>query len=264
MHDWTAEARKWASAMTPKVRGNLCRHLGLPDTALDCFPLLGLREDQGGKHFTFPEVDGRGRVVGLCRRYGDGQKFQLKGGERGLSVPHGFDPKTCKVVYCVEGPTDVAAVWASGLPAVGRPSNTAGAGELACLLQDCPDDCRIVLVGENDRKADHDWPGLHGAAQVADQVASILQRRPGCKKYPVTWSLCPDGVKDVRAWLTRPAWGVTPWAERGRQLAAKLDAGAVVAEPVDKVVRKLMAEHEQLKRDMAEVRAMLSAILQKA
>jgi hypothetical protein len=122
--DWRREAERYAAVMTPEVRGTLERLLRLPAGALGVFPLLGLgqgvRPDEaevrkGRMAFaTFPEVDGAGRVVGLCRRFADHSKFQVAGGSRGLSVPHGFDPAACETVFVVEGPTDVAAMAAAG------------------------------------------------------------------------------------------------------------------------------------------------------
>lgn len=263
---WLALAERNAASANPKSRVNLARHLGLPDTAMDCFPLLGVAEDDGGKHFTFPEFDGEGRVVGLCRRYPDGKKFQVPDGGRGLSIPAGFDPRAVRVVFAVEGPTDTAGMVAAGLPAVGRPSNSGGAGDLGCLLQHCPADCRIVVVGENDKKANHDWPGLHGAAIVADQLAHILRRRPGSERHPVMWALCPDGAKDVREWLrqrVKPGDGQEKWHRQGEVLADKLLADAVPAEPVERSVRKLLTGYTDLRREMDEIKAQMAQILRK-
>jgi hypothetical protein len=248
--DWGAVARDHAAR--PEVRAKraaLCRHLGLPPTGLDCFPLLGRGQDERGKFWTFPEVDAAGAVVGICRRYPDG-KFQLPGGSRGLSVPHGLDVAGCDTLFVVEGPTDAAAMWCAGLSAVGRPSNSGGAHPLTQLLARCEPHCRVVVVGENDAKADGQWPGLHGAAAVAEQLAAGLQRRPGAKAFPVAWALCPPGAKDVREWLTGRSGA---WADRGRDLRALLLAAATPAESVEKAVRKVLAENRELKDRLAAV-----------
>lgn len=258
--DWQKVAEGLSRAVRPDYRVFLARHLGLPDHGLDCYPLLGFGGDGSDRFFSFPEVNGRGEVVGVCRRFKSGKKVQMAGGGRGLSVPKAFDPRGCRVVFVVEGPTDVAAMWCAGLAAVGRPSNTGGVNDLAVLLEGCPDDCRIVVVGENDEKENRDWPGLTGAASVAGQVATILCRRPGSQRFPVTWALCPDGVKDVREWLTTRDGG---WAERGQRLADRLLAAAVPAESPESVIRRLAAENMELRRRMEAVEAAMKALAEK-
>lgn len=255
--DLRAVAEGYAKSMTDGIREKLARHLGLPPDAMHCFTLLGLGKDEDGTGWaTFPEYAADGRVVGILRRYQDGKKLQLPGGFRGLSVPRGFNPASAKRVFVVEGPTDVAAVTAAGLLAVGRPSNSGGVDELVGLLWRCPDQCRITVVGENDCKDDGLWPGLSGATSVAGQLADKLGRRPGMKKSPVTWALCPDGAKDVRAWLTqrvKPDDGREVWSAAGEMLAEGLADNGVIAEGLEATVRKVVAENVGLRRRMAEV-----------
>ena len=108
---------------------------------------------------------------------------------------------------------------AAGLPAVGRPSNNGGTATLAKLFADWPADRGIVVVGENDRKKDGNWPGKAGAEAVARGLAAKL-RRAVAVAYP------PTGLKDVRDWLTSTERGSVPWPARGAELAASLLAGA--------------------------------------
>src|SRR5262249_503228 len=87
-------------------------------------------------HWTSPELDSSGRVVGIHVRYHDGKKEHRFGGGRGLV----YDPvavATAKVAICVEGLSDTAAGMSLGLRGVlwvGRPSNTAGGEMLAELI----------------------------------------------------------------------------------------------------------------------------------
>lgn len=97
---------------------------------------------------------------------------------------------------------------------------------LSELFRDLTPDRDIVIIGENDQKPDGNFPGCHGAVTVATKLVAMLGR-------PVKWALPPDGAKDVRDWLTDPARGTKPWADRGAELAAKLLATAVTISPPD-------------------------------
>lgn len=142
--------------------------------------------------FTFPERDGRGRIVGVSLRWPDGEKGFVFGGNRGLTIPAGFHAMPGLAV-CVEGQSDTAALFTLGIAGVGRPSCNGGADALARLLRRR----EVVIVGENDRKPDgKTWPGRDGAVQIADKLSTFWKR-------PVYWALPPGDVKDVRAWLIR-------------------------------------------------------------
>jgi hypothetical protein len=185
-------------ALTPRGRAELAQSLGLPEAALETLQ-VGYQE-QGphsgaGECWTFAEVDGKGQVVGITCRYRDGQKKAWPGGKRGLIVPKGWDHPTDGPVLLPEGPSDVLAGSAIGLPVVGRPNNTAGIDLLAELLKDFPADRRIVVLGELDPKSHNGtWPGRDGAVKVASELAERLGRS-------VSWALPPDGAKDLRAWV---------------------------------------------------------------
>ncbi|TAJ19411.1 MAG: ATP-binding protein [Planctomycetota bacterium] len=126
----------------------------------------------------------------------------------------------------VEGASDVAAAVTLGLSAVGRPSNSGGADDLARLLE-----LRKVLVlGENDQKANGAWPGRDGAGRVAGSIAGEWQQ-------PVQWSMPPHGSKDLRAWLeARVRDGLdlrdqAACANAGKLFLASVTSSAREAEP---------------------------------
>lgn len=199
------------------MRDELVEVLGVPGSALDDVG-YGWSESDGA--FTSPERDAWGRVLGIGRRYRDGRKQQMSGSTRGLTIPASF-PSPGGPVLVVEGPSCTAAAVAAGLCAVGRPSNTGGAGHLADLLRPLPPGREILVVGENDKGA-KGWPGKDGAIQIAEKLAKALGR-------PVRWSLPPDGMKDVRAWLVSRVGenGTAPtWAGAGGELVGKLLAAA--------------------------------------
>ena len=201
--DWEAEASQHAAKLTIAGRARLAAALGLPIAVLDLLPKLGVNKDDGGPHWTFPECDGRGRVVGINRRYVDGSKKVMPGGSRGLTIPAGWADRPGPV-FVPEGASDTLALTAAGLAAVGRPSAKGGVEDLVLLLADVPADRRIIVLGENDQRPSKktpdviDWPGKEGVDTIAPKLAERLARS-------VHAFFPPDGAKDVRGWFKAKA-----------------------------------------------------------
>lgn len=203
-HDWHAVAKGFATAMTTDAKARLAGTLGVPVDAIDSVTWIG----HDGAAFTFPECDATTRTIGITRRFPDGSKRMLKGGHRGLTIPARWQ-ETKVPIFIVEGASDVLAMAAAGLTAIGRPSNSGGATLLADLLKSV--DREIVVMGENDAKPDGLWPGRDGAESIARTLADAWGR-------PVTMAFPPDGAKDVRGWLTDESRSAMPWPERGEAL----------------------------------------------
>ena len=202
--DWNSLAGFYVAELEgePDRLDRLAATLGVTREALKALR-VGLRRDRvkdgegwvdGLACFTFPEVDGRGAIVGILRRYLDEarDKKAIKDSRRGLIVPRGFAAMPGPILV-VEGPTDVAALLAVGRCAVGRPSAGGGVAHLVDLLRDDPRE--VVVVGENDRKPDGSWPGRDGAIAVARGLARRLGR--DVKKI-----LPPAPFKDMRSYLS--------------------------------------------------------------
>lgn len=216
--DWPAQFAGWRLQLTPAVRQELADHLKVPAEVLDRLAvgyspanrhgpaLIGDPQPAPGG-WVFAEVDAGGQIVGGLVRYRNGRKLSLPGGHRGLVLPAGWDQGDGPM-FAIEGPSDVAAMIAAGLSAVGRPSDRAGATALARHMAVVPADRPLVIVGENDPKPDGSWPGRDGARAVAQAVATALPN-------PVYWALPPAGAKDVRDWLTMQTG---PWPDRGTRL----------------------------------------------
>lgn len=187
--DWLDIAERYRRNLTPALANELCGQLGLARVALDALPAIGY----DGEAWTFPEMDGDGRTIGIVRRFRDGGKKAMPGSRRGLTVPKDWSERGTPL-FLVEGQSDTLALSLCAVSAIGRPSNTGGTNTLAALLADFPSDRPIVVMGENDRKPDGTWPGKDGAVRVASTLAERLSR-------PVHWTLPPDGAKDVREWI---------------------------------------------------------------
>lgn len=152
--------------------------------------------ERESSHWIFPERDDLRRVIGLLRRYPSGQKLQYTGSRRGLAYDPDWEPDPAQgTVLVVEGPTDVAAALTLGLHAVGRPNNVGGVDVLADFLgRFARLGGEVIVLGENDRKADGAWPGREGAEKVATGLAEKWGRAVG-------FAMPPENAKDLRDWL---------------------------------------------------------------
>jgi hypothetical protein len=94
-------------------------------------------------------------------------------------------------VFVVEGESDFCALAWQGHAVIGRPGNKGGIVEVVKLLRADPRD--VVVMGENDRKADGDWPG--DPTPYAGRLATQL---PG---KSIKTLLPPGPFKDIREYL---------------------------------------------------------------
>lgn len=162
--------------------------------------LVRLRVGANGKNgWSFPERNAAGIVVGINDRSRDGRKKVRRGHKRGLYFADELLGESDTVVI-VEGGSDTAAGLDMELSVVGRPSASGGVSHLTELLGGA-NDRKIIVLGENDKKPNGDWPGLRGAKNVAQRLATALGR-------PVEWTLPPDDEKDLRSWKSRQPDGV--------------------------------------------------------
>lgn len=144
------------------------------------------------KAWLFPEKGHKRRICGLLRRYPDGRKQLIAGGQRGLYIPKSFDEHADMIVI-VEGGSDTAAAVTQGWNAIGSPAAGQGIGHMQSLLKDARG--KIIVVGDNDAKRDGTWPGRRGAERIAKALADEV-------RGPVSISSPPLQFKDVREWLT--------------------------------------------------------------
>lgn len=220
--DWAKTVERLARGIQNADRRILDATLGLPPGTVERFmPLVGFNgDDVNGQCWTIPMVNGAEQVVGVSRRYTKGGKKSL--GNNGLFVPVGWRDMPGPV-FVVEGASDVLAMAAAGLCAVGRFSNNGGVGMLTALLHDLRPGRLIVVVGERDEDDETGlWPGL-AARTVADELRRAL--RP---VRMVKWALPPEGAKDARDYLAN--WpDAVRWQERGEALRRELIENAVVA-----------------------------------
>lgn len=166
----------------------LAEQLGVSSESLDSLDVVWCKHEQA---WLFPEKGHKRRICGLLRRYPDGRKQLIAGGQRGLYIPKSFDEHADMIVI-VEGGSDTAAAVSQGWNAIGCPAAGQGIGHIQSLLKDARG--KIFVVGDNDAKRDGTWPGRRGAERVAKALVYHVQGS-------VSISSPPMQFKDVREWL---------------------------------------------------------------
>lgn len=228
--DWLRKAKRCAAALTPALKKELAGVIHLPVESINALDLVGWNESNSAnwRGWTFPERNESGGIVGIMVRPRVGKKKAMPGGERGLIIPRSWH-ETPGPAFLVEGASDVLAGTQCGLCVIGRPMAQPIEGvvkDLAELLKNT--NREVVVVGENDGpKDDGKWPGRDGAIETARALTKQLGR-------PVRYSLPPEGVKDLRAWVTDLADGSAqenPWPSVGREVGEGLIKRAVSATP---------------------------------
>lgn len=212
-HDWPKLSDvAFSHPDAAQKRQVLANQLGVESVALERMGVGWDCPKRRQPHWTIPERDATGKVIGIATRLTTGGKRFETGGHRGLTFTDDWQGGDGPILL-VEGGSDVAACLSMGCSVVGRPSNLSGVDHLAELLRAVPDDRDVIVIGENDRKSHESlatsvrdrhkpecegcslcWPGRHGAIQTAERLRELLCRTVG-------WALTPDGLKDVRGWL---------------------------------------------------------------
>lgn len=204
---------------TPECRRQLAEHLVLPEAALACMTIGYIsagphRAEDGRPHgscWCFPEYDDAGNTIGITCRYLGGSKMAYPGSKRGLAIPRGWQNSEGPILI-VEGHSDVFALNAMGILAIGRPNNTGGGELLAKLLKE-QTNRNLIVMAEQDCKPNGHIPGVEGAKKIAAHLAEKLGR-------PIAWVLPPDRGKDPREWARQKGLSadssVGEWQDAGR------------------------------------------------
>lgn len=170
---------KLSKEFQDRLSGRQLRWLGASlGVSPESLQRLGLGFD--GKAFTFPMRDEKLKIIGLRRRFGDGNKRAVTGSSNGLFIPS--ELSSDKPLCITEGETDCGAALDLGFEAVGRPN--------------CNSKVEMTVRFARGRKiliiCDNDVPGREGAKRLA---AELIKHCPSVK------IICPPpGVKDLRQW----------------------------------------------------------------
>lgn len=166
---------RWAYGTTDAQVEGIAGRLGVSVEALRA---LGLCWAWPHEAWGFPMYNGDEDFAGIRLRSDDGDKWALRGSQQGIFVPM-VEPQGETLV--VEGPTDAAAAVTLGFHALGRPSCTGGAREIAAY-------CRRHGIRRVSVLADNDSPGIRGARALCGQMG-----------LPARLVVLP--AKDLREWV---------------------------------------------------------------
>ena len=170
---------RWAGTTTDDQVNGLAVSLGVTSLALRA---LGACWAWPHEAWGFPMFDGSEEFAGMRLRSEEGEKWALRGSRQGIFLP---DMKATSETLVVEGPTDTAAAVSLGFHAIGRPSCTGGAREIAAF-------CRRRGVKRLSVLADNDSPGISGARAFCGQAG-----------LPARLVVLP--AKDLREWVRNGA-----------------------------------------------------------
>lgn len=140
-----------------------------------------------GKSYTFPMSNDFGKIIGIQRRFTNGQKVSVRGSKIGLFIP--TDLPTEGILLICEGPTDAATALDLGFAAVGRPNCNSRITMVSRFVKGR----EVVIIGDNDDV------GRAGAEKLA---AKLIHCCPDVRIIQP-----PASIKDLRAWLRA---GLTP------------------------------------------------------
>jgi AAA domain len=221
--DFGALAEQYRGGLTPALSAELAAILGLPEACLSSLP-IGYKLDEDC--WTFPECNAAGRIVGITRRFRNGDKRQVANSARGIIIPKGWQERGGPI-FLPEGASGTLAMTAMGLWAVGRCNNTGGAEILSDFLRNVLQDKPVVVVGDWDPKDNGQWLGRDGADEVAKKLANGLGRT-------ICRTVSPDKAKDTRDWVTAKNPDPTiadMWHDLGNELEKKLLEHVVEFQP---------------------------------
>ncbi|MFC1782020.1 hypothetical protein ACFL02_00355 [Planctomycetota bacterium] len=185
LQDLTKLARQYQTEAekTSKIEV-LAKNLGLSSESLR---RLGVGWYERESCWVWPLSNAQGRIVGLNRRFANGQKQIIASHKTGLYLPNNLPVNMAGMTLLVtEGGSDTAAGLDLGFWSVGRFNCTHGAGLLRKLLRDRQPSTVVII-------ADQGGPGKRGAEGLASALlpyTSILKVIEPPKLY-----------KDLRDWL---------------------------------------------------------------
>ena len=174
--DFTALQQQYNCQIKDEQVDSLSRQLGVSTQSLK---RLCIGWD--GEAYTFGMSNDFGKIIGIRRRFPNGNKVSLKGGKTGLFIPTDLSPEGLLLIC--EGPTDTAAALDLGFAAIGRPNCNSKVDMTARFAKGR----EVVIIGDNDEV------GKTGAEKLAEKL--LLH----CSSVKVIYP--PDKAKDLRQWL---------------------------------------------------------------
>lgn len=206
--DWPTLAMKhYEHSKAGETRIALAEQLGLRIASLEALQVGCGWDFNGAAYSSWPQRDATGKVIGISRRYGTGEKKTMQHSSPGLHYADNWQSHNTPL-FIVEGGSDTAALISMGICGVGRPSNLGGVSLLVPMLR--KEKRRVIVIGEHDEKPEKRgtvdackancagcnfcYPGKYGARKTAERLRESLPPKQG-----VSWVML-DGAKDTREW----------------------------------------------------------------
>jgi hypothetical protein len=208
--------RRYQSAVRSGALATLAANLGVAADAL-----RQLHAGWDGRAWTFPMRDGNGRIIGMHRRFPNGEKKCLSGSRLGLFISNksptpgnetpagapenrGFvtvtalpEEKNKNTLLICEGASDTAAAITAGYDAIGLPGVGMCFDNVVRIVQREGRDSVVVVADLDDAKplpsGYVNFPGIESALKLAERLMPVV--------HDLRFLLPPDGYKDIRAWL---------------------------------------------------------------
>jgi len=161
--------------------------------------------DDFNKAVGFPMRDAEGNVIGIRLRNFVGKKWAVAGSKDGLFFDTGLQVGEAKELVVCEGPTDTAAAYSLGLPAVGRSSCGTGMDLLKALCSRLGVRLVTIVADADEPKARPDgstWrPGIDGAVRLGAKLGRIYRVVVPPKKDLREWVGFGCTLKEWTSWV---------------------------------------------------------------
>jgi hypothetical protein len=173
---------------------------------MDALDRLQPGYDRFNRAVGFPMRDAGGRIIGIRLRNSKGDKWAVSGSKDGLF----FDPslalgETRELAIC-EGPTDTAAAYTLGLPAVGRSSCGTGLELLKALCVRLKVQLVTIVSDSDSPKYKPDgslWrPGIEGAMTLGNKLGRLHRVVVPPKKDLREWVGFGCTLKEWNNWVS--------------------------------------------------------------
>jgi len=136
-----------------------------------------------GESWTFPMRNSEDEIIGVQRRFLNGDKRFVKGSKNGLFIPRGLNIAASEILIC-EGVSDTIAALDMDFEAIGRVSCGTGVQMLCDYFTYQVSSPKIIIV------ADNDLVGIQGAKKLAEALIAVNR---------IAHVIIPP-VADLRAW----------------------------------------------------------------
>jgi len=157
---------------------------------VNCKNLIFLDIGWDGKAYTFPVYNLK-EIIGIQRRFPNGEKSMVKGSSLGLFIPNiEVWPLHFQSLFITEGVSDLAVLLSLELCGIAKPSAKACNDLVIKFLKENNRFEEIIIVSDNDEA------GIKGTQALVKELTKDYFK-------PMTVICPPTGIKDLREWVSK-------------------------------------------------------------